>query len=368
VSSFVFAIQNGQLPLNLAQVRKLCFTMFVNHFAYEQADWGPEMVSNHMHPDPEIVTRVAHVLSRSRPHRNVALAILRRMALQIHEPLAVIGDAFTTLKSPRDVGMRSEVWELLDSLVRRGTHPQAMVVYSYYLVHRGNPHHALQWAERAFHAAKPIPKKDPACIDNFLPREVHPPWSVYADAATHHGLKDRAREALEVGAHQFHSPEAYVRLAQHIADNTPYKSLDKFTLEEYLLKSAMAGAGQVACYLLGNLYMRAHLLIQDDPTFGAHPKAFESKYPPNYYRMMAVEWFHVAMRQGSPRAGINLALLLSHEKREYQDAKPYLAIASRKSEYDEDVVQAKSYWATADEPVQKKNVAQEKPEAQRASN
>ena len=218
--------------------------------------------------------------------------------------------------------------ESLRRVANEGKHPQAMMLYSYFAPRKD----ALTWLERAHKAAEPVEHRSlvgrPYPLAMLLGPEVPAPWCAYADALADLDRQEESLDAIKVGMEKFDAPLAYERFAERLAQDmrsgNPVKLVD---YEQNLLKSAMDHNG-ISCYLLGNLYLTIHLEAQADLSirYGRSSEPFARRYHDDYYRMLAVEWYELAIQAKLSRPALILAALWHQEGKPLAPVERYLRL------------------------------------------
>lgn len=273
------------------------------------------------------------VIAQSQAHRKVAALALRSLS-RMDEPIStlIIGHRFLHSEpSPK----RTEWYGRVLKLAQQGKLPQAMVLCALY---QKNDRDAISWIKKAISISKPVVNSPGT--HTFIPEAIPGAWLAYADMMARNGNREAVREALTIGADQYDSPGAYLRMARYA-----FEENDMNKYEEYLSKTAMAGDVDSA-YRLGNLYIAVHLRFSkvqsmDKP---GDPTDFRKKYPHEDYRMLAQEWYEIAVASGHGLAALVLAGLYRREGKDLKEAKRFLDVAMKDEEAGDRAHLLKAAW------------------------
>ncbi|KAL1957259.1 hypothetical protein VTO42DRAFT_6165 [Malbranchea cinnamomea] len=322
------AIKDGLLEVDIVTARDIAQKLFqaVIPLAPNPV---PKATLKSIHDDLDTIARISILLLRSPPHRKVIPYALRSLARH-DEPLSILVLGLHYLHNDKDSPIRREIYNRLADLAHKKTLPQAMVLYALF---HSNKQQALRWLRMAMDIS--IPAHQPTSVEAFLPKGIPPPWLAYADIQAELGNHPEARMALDIGMAIYDAPEAFARLARYA-----FQDNDMNKYEEYLTKSAMAGDIGSACSL-GNLYLAIYLRFsksQTGPNY-RNRKDIRWKYSREEFRMMAQEWYEIAVHDGHGPAALALAGLYRREGRDLSEATRYLDVADQ-----DPATKDRAYW------------------------
>ncbi|THC94101.1 hypothetical protein EYZ11_006430 [Aspergillus tanneri] len=238
------------------------------------------------------------------------------------------------------------ILEQVESLALRERDPRAMIIHATVLGRRERYGEAIALMDQVMQTIYPT-KTAPAADSSLLIGDIEPPWKVYAWLKEKIGNVTDLDDILRTAALEYQDPEALVKYAFVMMQQG---DLEKY--EEYMSKAATAGNAK-ACWKLANFYYltsqgryprrgvktsdsaadaeRANNASEGRGILSAFFSSLFGAQPHHEYRGLAMEWYELAARHGSPEAALAISLLLREEGNTELSAQFFqVAVASQK--------------------------------------